>query len=225
MLIRLILRTALWSAFQTALLLAAAGTLAWPAAWSFVLGSAGLSIATGLRLARHDPALLAERLAPPFQPGQPAWDRAVIAGAIVLWLLWIVLIGLDAERYGWSVVPIGLRIAGGIAVLLGFLIFDLTFRANSYCAPVVKIQGARGHSVASSGPYRWVRHPMYAGVTLYFLGTPLLLGSWCGLALAVVMIAGLALRAVLEERMLIARLGGYAAYAARVRYRLIPGVW
>lgn len=89
----------------------------------------------------------------------------------------------------------------------------------------MKIQKARGQKVVTTGPYRYVRHPMYAGAVLFFLGTPLLLGSWYGIALAPLLIAVLAVRTLLEERTLGAELEGYTEYAARVRYRLIPLIW
>ena len=79
--------------------------------------------------------------------------------------------------------------------------------------------------MVSTGPYAHVRHPMYAGAVLFFIGTPLLLGSWWGLAAAPLIAAVMAVRAVLEERVLADELPGYRRYAARVRYRLIPGVW
>jgi protein-S-isoprenylcysteine O-methyltransferase Ste14 len=101
----------------------------------------------------------------------------------------------------------------------------LTFRENSYAAPVVKIQRERGHRVVSTGPYAHIRHPMYAGALLFFIGTPLLLGSWWGLVAAPVIAAMLAVRAALEERTLADELPGYRDYTARVRYRLIPGIW
>jgi protein-S-isoprenylcysteine O-methyltransferase Ste14 len=89
----------------------------------------------------------------------------------------------------------------------------------------VRIQDERGHQVISTGPYAFVRHPMYSGAVLYFLGIALLLGSWYAVAIAVVLIALFGLRAVWEENTLIAELPGYAAYAERVRYRLVPGLW
>jgi protein-S-isoprenylcysteine O-methyltransferase Ste14 len=90
---------------------------------------------------------------------------------------------------------------------------------------VVKIARERGHRVVSTGPYACVRHPMYAGALLFFVGTPLLLGSWYGLAVTPVLIVVLAARAVMEERTLAEELPGYREYAQRVRYRFIPGVW
>ena len=101
----------------------------------------------------------------------------------------------------------------------------LTFRENSYASPVVKIQEDRGQMTVMTGPYAFVRHPMYAGAIPYFLGTPLLLGSLWGLVLAPFIIALLGLRAMMEERTLDAELPGYEDYAAQVRYRLIPFVW
>jgi protein-S-isoprenylcysteine O-methyltransferase Ste14 len=97
--------------------------------------------------------------------------------------------------------------------------------ANSYAAPVVKVQKERGHTVVSTGPYAYVRHPMYASVILFAVGVPLLLGSWWGLFASPLLILVLAVRAVKEERMLAAELEGYADYAARVRYRLVPLLW
>jgi protein-S-isoprenylcysteine O-methyltransferase Ste14 len=132
---------------------------------------------------------------------------------------------LDAVRFGWSRMPIWAQAIGAILIALCMYVACLTFRENSYAAPVVKIASERGHRVVSSGPYAYVRHPMYAGALLFFIGAPLLLGSWYGLAVAPALIAVLAARAVMEERMLADELPGYRDYAMRVRCRLIPGLW
>jgi len=210
---------------MAALLFVPAGTAAWPAAWVFLLGMAAWSSAVGAWLVRHDPDLLAERMAPLYQQGQALWDKILIHCAALLWAAWLVFMPLDAVRFGWSQMPTSLQGLGALFLLLMAYLVYLTFRENSFAAPVVKIQRERGHKVVTTGPYRYVRHPMYAGAMLFFLGTPLLLGSWYGLALAPFMMAMLAVRAVMEERMLIAELEGYADYAARVRYRLIPLIW
>jgi protein-S-isoprenylcysteine O-methyltransferase Ste14 len=99
------------------------------------------------------------------------------------------------------------------------------FRENSFAAPVVKMQTERDHRVVSSGPYAFVRHPMYSGIMLFFVGLPLLLGSWWGIAFAPLFFVLFAVRTGIEERALTAGLSGYADYAARVRYRLFPGLW
>src|SRR5258706_5442055 len=114
---RMLVRTALWTAGLAALLFGAAGTLDWPAAWVFVGLSGGVAVVMGAALARHDRALLAERLAPPFQRDQADWDRIVIAGAMIAWLGWIVLMALDAARYRWSTMAPGLQLVGGVALL------------------------------------------------------------------------------------------------------------
>jgi protein-S-isoprenylcysteine O-methyltransferase Ste14 len=106
-----------------------------------------------------------------------------------------------------------------------FLLISLTFRENAFLSPTVRIQEERGQTTISTGPYHYVRHPMYAGGLLLFLGTSLLLGSWYGLLLILIMIPGLVVRAVLEERVLLKELPGYDAYMAQVKYRLIPNVW
>jgi protein-S-isoprenylcysteine O-methyltransferase Ste14 len=102
---------------------------------------------------------------------------------------------------------------------------SLVFRENSYLSATVRIQEERGQTVISTGPYHYVRHPMYAGGLFMFLGTPLLLGSWYGLLLTLLFLPALLVRAVLEERTLLQELPGYDAYMAHVKYRLIPHVW
>jgi protein-S-isoprenylcysteine O-methyltransferase Ste14 len=144
---------------------------------------------------------------------------------LTLWLGWIVLIGLDAGRYHWSSVPLYAQVLGFGLICLGSYIVWLTLRENSFAAPVVKIQREREHKVVSTGPYAYVRHPMYAGALLYSIGAPLLLGSWWGLLVAAGFTGLIAARAVLEERTLKAELAGYANYAERVRYRLVTRLW
>jgi protein-S-isoprenylcysteine O-methyltransferase Ste14 len=98
-------------------------------------------------------------------------------------------------------------------------------RENSFAAPVVKVQAERGHRVIDTGPYAHVRHPMYSGTVLFFFGMPLLLGSWWGVILAPLFVVLFAIRSRIEERTLLAGLPGYADYVAKVRYRLVPGIW
>jgi protein-S-isoprenylcysteine O-methyltransferase Ste14 len=205
-------------------LFASAGTLDWPAAWGFLAEMGALSLAVGLWLARHDPGLLAERLGSPFQRAQKTWDKVFMAAVMVLYFGWLILMGLDA-RWGISRVPIWLQAVGALDVALSNYVVFLTFRENSYAAPVVKIQRERGHRVVSTGPYAYVRHPMYAGGLLMFVGMPLQLGSWLGLAGVALLGPLLAVRIFMEERTLAAELEGYRDYAERVRWRLIPRVW
>ena len=221
---RLIASTAGLIAVMAVFLLVPAGTLDWPAAWGFLAEMGVLSLALGLWLARHDPALLAERLGSPFQRTQKTWDKIFVVVLMVLYFGWLVLIGLDA-RWGISRVPLWLQALGALGVALSTYVTFLTFRENSYAAPVVKIQRERGHRVVSTGPYAYVRHPMYAGGLLMFVGMPLQLGSWLGLAAVALLVPLLAFRMVMEERTLAAELDGYRDYAKRVRWRLVPRIW
>lgn len=207
------------------LLFGAAGTVMWPAAWCFLIELGALGLWLGLWLARVDPALLAERLGSLVQKQQKPWDRVFMLCAAIIWCAWLVLIALDARRFHWSTMPRSLAALGSLGILVSIVVTRFVFRANTYASPVVKLQSERGHKVADTGPYAYVRHPMYAGAIPFLAGTPLLLGSWWGFACMPFVVAALAVRAVLEERMLIEQLDGYAAYAARVRYRLIPGIW
>jgi len=215
---RLVLQITLLFAVTSAILFGAAGTIRWPAGWVFTIEFHGGSLALGLWLAKHSPQLLEKRLDGIVQKSQPVWDRVVLVVALLLFMGWLAAIG----RWHGSL-PLVLQIGGALLILACFVIVQRTFRENAFTAPVVKIQEAQ--QVVSTGPYSIVRHPMYAGVLLFFIGAPLLLSSWVGLCWVPVLAALLAVRAVLEERTLSEGLPGYREYAARVRYRLIPCVW
>jgi protein-S-isoprenylcysteine O-methyltransferase Ste14 len=225
MLASLVTKTSIWLAVMAALLFVPAGTVWWPQAWVFLieLGVTGVLVSGWLYV--HDPALLAQRMAAPVQREQAAWDRIFMSCMIVFFCAWLAIMGLDAVRFGASHVPVWAQGVGAAGILVSQYVFWLVFRANSYAAPVVKIQKDCGHAIATTGPYAIVRHPMYAGAILLLLGTPLLLGSWYGLALAPVIVAGFGVRSVLEERTLAAQFPDYADYAARVRYRFVPLIW
>jgi protein-S-isoprenylcysteine O-methyltransferase Ste14 len=222
---RLIVQTSLWLGFMALLLFWAAGTWRWAQAWAFIGIFAVGSVAFSVWLLPRDPALLASRLGPLTQRGQPLWDKIFLVGFIAFWLAWLGLMGLDAQRWHTSNMPLWLNILGGALVIAGFWATTLVFRENSFAAPVVRIQAERKQRVIDTGPYAFVRHPMYAAALLYLVGMPLLLGSWYGFLLVPVIVAGLAPRAVFEERLLERDLPGYADYMRRVRYRLIPGLW
>lgn len=202
----------------------AAGTIAWPAGWIDLILLYGWLLVGIVLLLKSNPGLLQERLTIS-QPNQKAWDKVFILLFELFFFAWLVLMPLDAVRFHWSQMPLLLQVVGAMALVGSFLLISLTFRENSYLSPTVRIQGERGQTVISTGPYHYVRHPMYAGGLLLFLGTSLLLGSWYGLLLVLVMIPGLVVRAVREERVLRKELLGYDAYMTQIKYRLIPYVW
>jgi protein-S-isoprenylcysteine O-methyltransferase Ste14 len=225
MIVRLILQTLVSFGLIGLVLFGAAGTADWPAAWIFLAEMIVLSIVGGLWLVRHDPALVKERLAPPIQKGQPTADKVLLQVIILVIFGAIVLMALDAIRFTWSSVPFWLQAFGELIVLLSIWISFRTLGENSFAAPVVKIQESRGQTVISTGPYQHVRHPMYAGLLTFLVGTSLLLGSWWGLTAMPVLALLLVLRIQIEERALRAGLKGYEDYARRVRYRLVPLIW
>jgi len=207
------------------ILFLAAGTIFWPAGWAFLVLFFGFTIALSRWLLRHNPGLLTERMTGIGKRDQKSWDKVFFAVANVLFLAWLVVMPLDAVRFHWSQMPPWLQVLGAVLLLCSFYLFFLTFRENAYLSPAVRVQAERGQTVVSTGPYHYVRHPMYATAIIFLVGTTLLLGSWYGLILGLILVVAIAVRAVQEERTLRAELPGYDAYMAQVNYRLIPYVW
>jgi protein-S-isoprenylcysteine O-methyltransferase Ste14 len=214
---------ALFAVFAVVLFLAA-GTVAWTAGWAYLILFFGFVVALTWWLFRHNPGLLTERMSN-FKRDQKGWDKLFFSLLNVIFLAWLVLMPLDAVRFQWSHVPVGLQALGAAMLLGSFELFFLVYRENSYLSPMVRIQTDRGQTVISTGPYAYVRHPMYAAALPWIVGTALLLGSGYGLLSGLVLVLLIALRAVLEERTLREELPGYDTYMTRVRYRLIPHVW
>jgi protein-S-isoprenylcysteine O-methyltransferase Ste14 len=212
------------AAFAAALF-GGAGTLAWPMGWAFLALFLAFVVALSVWLLRANPGLLVERMTGIGRADQKSWDKALMALAGVAFFAWLALMGIDAVRFRWSQVPGVLR-AFGLALLVGAMaLFFLTFRENAFLSPAVRVQADRGQTVVSTGPYRHVRHPMYAAFLALTAGTALLLGSWYALLGCVPLAALVAVRATLEERTLRRELAGYDDYVRHVRHRLIPFVW
>jgi protein-S-isoprenylcysteine O-methyltransferase Ste14 len=210
--------------FALALFLAA-GTALWPAGWAFLVLFFGFTFALSRWLLKHNPGLLTERMTGIGKPNQKTWDKVFYVGANLIFLAWLVLMPLDAVRFHWSQMALFLQVVGVLLLLCSFYLFFLTFRENAYLSPAVRVQTEREQTVVSTGPYRYVRHPMYATALLFLVSTTFLLGSWYGLFLRLLLFVGIARRAVQEERMLRAELPGYEEYMAQVKYRFIPYVW
>jgi protein-S-isoprenylcysteine O-methyltransferase Ste14 len=208
------------------LLLDIAGDLLWPEGWIFSIWLLLLSYSVILYLEHRDPALLAERYKKPGAGGQPAWDRFVVYGIVTGFVFWFVIMPLDAKRFGWSpAFPLWLE-AIGVAMLAGsFFFFFRSYTDNTFLSPLVRIQNDREQRVVSTGVYGFVRHPMYLGGILMFVGAPLLLGSSFGMLAGLAMTILLMARIVGEEALLVQELDGYREYTQKVRYRLIPLLW
>ena len=199
----------------------AAGTVAWAAGWIYLILIFGWLAIGSVLLLKYNPSLLQERLSIS-QPNQKPSDKLFLALYELFLFGWLVIMPLDAVRFRWSQMAGWLQIVGALIMVVSFIIISLTFRENTFLSPTVRIQDERGQTAISTGPYRYVRHPMYAGGLLLFLGTPFLLGSWYGLLLFLLLIPLLASRILLEERTLSKELQGYAEYMAQVKYHLVP---
>jgi protein-S-isoprenylcysteine O-methyltransferase Ste14 len=208
------------------LILVLSGDLLWPAGWIFSLWFILLCFSTILYLYHKDPALLAERYQKPGAGNQESWDTYVVYGIMIGFTIWILVMPLDAKRFGWSpLFPLWLNILGLAGMAGSFFLFFRSFTDNTFLSPLVRIQEERKQKVVSTGVYGFVRHPMYLGAILMFLGVPLLLGSVCGVVVGVALTLLLAGRITGEEKMLARDLEGYREYIQKIRYRLVPYLW
>ena len=203
-----------------ALLLGCAGRPTWGWGWAYLAATLCV-VAVNARV--MPPELVAERGRS--KAGARAWDRALTRIGAVPYLALPAVAGLD-ERWRLSPeMPAAAHLAGLAAFLLGQGLFTWAVASNRFFSTAVRIQADRGHTVQTGGPYAFVRHPGYAGAGAATLASPLALGSWWALVPAAATAAILVARTALEDRMLRAELPGYEAYARRVRWRLVPGVW
>jgi protein-S-isoprenylcysteine O-methyltransferase Ste14 len=199
-----------------------AGTLGYWQAWAYLAIYATASELITARLMKSDPALLERRLrGGPTAEKEPV-QKAIMVVASIGFVSSLIVPALD-HRFGWSQVPYGVVAAGLFLVALSFAIIWAVFQANTFTASTVEI--FEGQSVVSTGPYAIVRHPMYAGGALLFVGTPLALGSFWGILAFFVVLPALIWRLIDEERLLTRQLPGYAGYCTKVRWRLIPHVF
>jgi protein-S-isoprenylcysteine O-methyltransferase Ste14 len=184
----------------------------------FVLGS----IAIGIYLSIHDPELLERRKQAGPQAEPRVTQKIIISILIVALVGMLVLSALD-RRFGWSGIPAPVSLVGQVLAAIGLYITFLVVRENSFSASTIRV--FKDQKVISTGPYALVRHPMYSGTLLLALASPVALGSWWGLLPVVLVIPALVWRILDEEKLLNAELPGYADYASRVRYRLVPFGW
>jgi protein-S-isoprenylcysteine O-methyltransferase Ste14 len=204
------------------LLFIPAGTTDWPAAWIFtLLYGAGL-IFFSVFTAINDPDLLKERSRK--AKNVKSWDTAITWIYTAFLLLMLILCGLD-KRFGWTSVPLPVQIVGLIGVILGGLLLGWVVRENTFLSRYARIQDDRGQRVITTGPYKYVRHPMYAESLFWFPCVPLLLGSFVGLIPGLAISVLYVIRTRLEDKMLMEELPGYLDYAKKTRYRLVPGMW
>jgi len=210
------------AAIMGAMIFVSAGALFYWQAWAYLAIFVSASSLTTAYLIKHDPALLERRLrGGPFAEKRAA-QKIIMSFTSIGFFLLLIVPALD-HRYGWSNVPAGLVIAADFLFLAGFAIVFLVYRENSFSAATVEV--AKDQRVIATGPYAAVRHPMYAGGLLYLFATPLALGSYWGLLVVAALAPFLIWRLFDEENLLKQSLPGYADYCARLRWRLLPGVF
>jgi protein-S-isoprenylcysteine O-methyltransferase Ste14 len=197
----------------------------WWEAWVYaIISILGFAISRALAARRH-PDLLAERARFTQLEDAKAWDKKLaplvgLGGSLIP-----LVAGLEARfdwspTFSWPAKTVALAI-----ILAGYILASYALIENRFFSGMVRIQTDRGHQVVASGPYRWLRHPGYAGALLAYLATPFFLDSRWALLPAVFLTIILVIRTKWEDKALQDELEGYGDYAGRVRYRLLPGVW
>jgi protein-S-isoprenylcysteine O-methyltransferase Ste14 len=206
-----------------AILFLLAGRLDWSGAWILTCLYLVLLLVMVVWATRNAPDLLEERSRMAYNV--KGWDKILLCLYTVALVGLLVVAALDAGRFRWTEMPVALQVFGVLGfILCGIWLLWVT-RTNAYLSRFARIQDDRGQQVVTTGPYRYVRHPMYASIIPFVLCVALILGSWLALVPGAIIGVLFLIRTVLEDRMLQEELPGYKEYAQRVRYRLLPGVW
>ncbi len=209
--------------FEAGILFVASGRPGWLWAWVFLLLYLAGMVVTGTVLLRHSPETIARRAS---GEGAEGWDK-VVGGlwSLVYFAGLPFIAGMDV-RYAWTgQLPLAAHLAGLVIFVLSFSLFIWAMASNAHFSTVARVQRDGSQKVCTTGPYRYVRHPGYSGMVIQTLAMPLMLGSLWALLPGAIASLLMIVRTVLEDRMLIQKLDGYAEYARRVRYRLAPGIW
>ncbi len=223
--LNLLVQTIVWFGIMGAIIFVTAGTIDYAGGWLYLGEMVAISVVFGAHMVRVDPGLLKERLKGPLQKDQPLADKLVLIPILLLMFGGMGFMAADAARWHWSMMPRSIQWAGCALLLAAILFMYWVMRANSFAAPVVKIQQDRGQAVVTTGPYAIVRHPLYFGALFYIAATSLVLGSWWGLTTVPILALLLGMRIRIEETALRMGLEGYDDYTRRVRWRLIPLIW
>ena len=173
---------------------------------------------------RKSPDMVLER-AKGIQKEGKEYEKNVLGVYFLTFAALIIVSGLDVGRYSWSEVSRLVEVFAFIPVLIAYILPLWAVSSNPFTAGVMRIQEERGHHVISSGPYRFIRHPMYLGTVIFGIFTPLFIGSWWALIPGAAMVCVFIVRTRLEDRVLQKELPGYKEYAKKVRFKILPYVW
>jgi len=201
------------------------GQWSWWQAWAYALVSIlGFAISQALARRRH-PDILAERACFLQHADAKSWDKVLaplvgIGGGLIP-----LVAGLEARIYWPPAFSLFTSLVSLLVLVAGYVLGSYALIENRFFSGMVRLQVDRGQQVVSTGPYRWMRHPGYAGALVAYLVTPLLLDSTWAFLPVVFLAVSLVIRTSLEDRVLQEELAGYREYTGRVRYRLLPGVW
>ena len=200
-----------------------AGRVTWWQGWTFLLTFIVYVSILVWRLSKLNPDLVRERNRPAVKA--ESWDRVVMGVYSVILVVLLITSALDGGRYLWSAVPLGVQMIGWVLLVVAGMMVWHVMMTNAYLSSWARIQDDRGQVVVQEGIYRLIRHPMYLGIIVGFLGIPLVLNSWWAMIPSVVIVGLFVYRTYLEDLMLINGLAGYAEYTEKVRCRLLPGIW
>ncbi len=203
-----------------------AGTLFWPEAWLVSIVFIAYIVPQVLWLNKNNPELMRERMGSKGSfKGWKGWDKILMIALSIPACLLFPLAAFDAVRFQWSQVPLFLKALGFLGIIPYLVLSFLVMKENTYATKIVRIQKDREHKVITTGPYSYVRHPMYIGAVLFFICTPLALGSFYAIIPGTLGSILIIVRTYLEDKTLQEELEGYKEYTKKVRYRLLPGVW
>ncbi len=213
-------------ALMPCVLFLCAGRLDWWEGWAYTANALIVLVSSRALVLIKSPDMARERSEAGRKEDVKSWDRflmpvTALVGPFVAWIV----AGLD-ERFGWTPdLPDGIQIAALLVIFLGSNVGTWAMLTNRFFSSQVRIQRDRGQTVVSSGPYRFVRHPGYAGGVLSWIAGPIFFSSYWVVIPTVIVIALMVVRTALEDHMLLEELPGYKEYAQKVRYRLLPGIW
>lgn len=205
-----------------AMIFLSAGSLRYWQGWIYWLVCAVCTIWITRYFLEHDPALVESRLKVGVTAERERNQKIIFVVVSIAGLAFLIALGLEWRvkhtPFSWPAV-----LGGNALVVVGFLLSFFVLRANHFASSVIEVR--HGQTVISTGPYAWVRHPMYVAAVVIFFGTSLALQSVWALAFAVVLSGAIVARLLDEERYLKTHLAGYGTYCDKVRWRLVPGVW
>lgn len=221
--IKRILQIYLSLILQAVILFIAAGHLNIPRVWFYVCLSFGYFTISGLIIIKINPEIINQRGQK--HKGTKTWDKVIMTLFLSMTFIVFLIAGLDVGRFGWSSMSAQYSIIGSVIYIAAAMFAQWAMVVNPHFEPTVRIQKDRNHKVITTGPYKIVRHPGYVGAILLTISIPLIIGSIFALIPTGIIFLLFIIRTELEDKMLHSELNGYAEYAERVKYRLIPGVW